>query len=257
MLKIENLTIQYNQEKPILKNFHLTMKKGEIVCIVGESGSGKTTILKSILGILPSSSNIISGLVEYNEESILNLTNCEFRKLRGKKISMIFQNSIESLNPVRKIGSQYIEYIRIHSNLTKKEANDKAIKMLKNMHLSNPENIMKSYQHQLSGGMKQRIGIAMAMTFEPELLLADEPTSALDITTQAQIINQILELRNTYNTGIIIVTHNLGLASYIADKIIVMKNGEVMDRGTRDEIINYPKSDYTKKLLQSIPNMEE
>ena len=159
---------------------------------------------------------------------------------------MISQDCGATLNPIRKIGSQYIEYINAHTNLNKTEAENKALSMLEKVRLPEVKNIMNSYPYELSGGMKQRVGIAMALTFEPELVLADEPTSALDVTTQAQIVKQMMELRDEFNTGIIIVTHNMGVAAYMAD----------VDNGTREEIINNPKSDYTKKLLKAIPEMD-
>ncbi len=171
-------------------------------------------------------------------------------------MSMIFQDCGGTLNPIRKIGSQYVEYIRTHQSMTKKEAWDKAVSMLTKMRLPDAENIMNSYPYQLSGGMRQRVGIAMAMTFNPELLLADEPTSALDVTTQAQIVRQMMELRDDFGTGIIIVTHNIGVAAYMADQLIVMHHGKVVDHGTREEVLNNPTSDYTRKLLEAVPEME-
>ena len=169
---------------------------------------------------------------------------------------MIFQDCGGTLNPIRRIGSQFVEYIRIHTDISKQEAWDKARSMLEKMRLPDSENIMKSYPHQLSGGMRQRVGIAIAMTFNPELLLADEPTSALDVTTQAQIVREMMELRDRFGTGIIIVTHNLGVAAYMADQLIVMQHGKVVDRGTRDEVMDHPTSEYTRNLLQSVPELE-
>lgn len=171
-------------------------------------------------------------------------------------MSMIFQDCGGTLNPLRRIGSQYVEYICIHSDKSKEEAKKLALSMLEKMRLPDSDNIMKSYPHQLSGGMRQRVGIAMAMTFNPELLLADEPTSALDVTTQAQIVRQMMELRDSFGTGIIIVTHNLGVAAYMADQLIVMQHGKVVDMGSRDDVINHPTSEYTNKLLAAVPEME-
>ena len=177
----------------------------------------------------------------------------EWRKLRGTEMSMIFQDSGAMINPVRKIGAQYVEYIRAHENISKKDAFDKGVEMLEKMRLPSGDNIMRSYPFQLSGGMRQRVGIAMAMTFQPKLLLGDEPTSALDVTTQAQIVRQMMELRDTYNTSIIVVTHNIGVAAYMADKIVVMKNGHVVEHGDREQILHHPSEDYTKNLLASVP----
>lgn len=255
MLEVRDLSVQYGKNPPTIENFNLSMKKGEIISIVGESGSGKTTVIRAVLGALAGSGKVTSGDICLYGESLLNNTRDEWRKLRGTKMSMIFQDCGSTLNPIRKIGSQYIEYICAHSDKSKKEAWTQAVSMLEKMHLSDVENIMNSYPHQLSGGMRQRVGIAFAMTFNPELLLADEPTSALDVTIQAQIVRQMMELRDSFGTGIIIVTHNLGVASYMSDKIIVMQNGKVVDMGTRDEVINNPTSEYTKKLLQATPEM--
>lgn len=258
MLKIKNLTIHYDgDEKPVIEDFHLSVKKGEIVGIVGESGSGKTTVIKSIIGALSHDSKVLSGSILFDGKELLGSSDIELRKNRGKNLAMIFQDGRNTLNPIRRIGSQYIEYIQQHSNLSKKEARNKAVEMLKKMRLPDPENIMESYPHQLSGGMCQRVGIAMAMTFNPQILLADEPTSALDVTTQAQIVQELINLRDNFNTSILIITHNLGVAAYMSDKIIVMKNGKIVEEGMPKEIIANPKSSYTKLLLNSVPGIGE
>ena len=255
MLDIKNLTIQYAENPPVLEDFRLSMKKGEIVGVVGESGSGKTTVIRSILGALPAGGKIRSGDILFEGNSLLRLRPEEWRRIRGTAISMIFQDCGGALNPVRKTGSQFVEYIRTHSRMGRKEAWALGVSMLEKMRLPEAENIMNSYPHQLSGGMRQRVGIAMAMTFQPRLLLADEPTSALDVTTQAQIVRQMMELREKSGTGIIMVTHNLGVAAYMADRLLVMKNGKVVEQGTRDEVINHPENDYTKSLLESVPEI--
>lgn len=256
MLEIKDLAVQYGNQAPTIEHFNLSMKKGEIISVVGESGSGKTTVIRAVLGALSGAGRITSGDILYHGESLLKNSKSDWRKIRGSKMSMIFQDCGGTLNPIRKIGSQYVEYIRTHQSMTKKEAWDKAVSMLTKMRLPDAENIMNSYPYQLSGGMRQRVGIAMAMTFNPELLLADEPTSALDVTTQAQIVRQMMELRDDFGTGIIIVTHNIGVAAYMADQLIVMHHGKVVDHGTREEVLNNPTSDYTKKLLEAVPEME-
>ena len=256
MLEIKDLAVQYGKQDPTIEHFNLSMKKGEIISIVGESGSGKTTVIRAVLGALPGAGRVSSGDILFHGESLLKNTGNEWRKIRGSKMSMIFQDCGGTLNPIRKIGSQYVEYIRTHESVSKQEAWNKAVSMLSKMRLPDVENIMNSYAYQLSGGMRQRVGIAMAMTFNPELLLADEPTSALDVTTQAQIVRQMMELRDDYGTGIIIVTHNIGVAAYMADQLIVMHHGKVVDHGTREEVLNNPTSDYTKKLLAAVPEME-
>ena len=255
MLEIKDLTIQYGDKLPVVENFSLSLKKGEIITIVGESGSGKSTVLSSILGLLPNGGKIISGDIIYNGESMLNKSLNQWRELRGTEITMISQDSGGTLNPIRKIGKQFVEYIQTHSKMSAKEAEEKAKDMFSKVNLPDPEIIMKSYPHQLSGGMKQRVGIAMALTFHPKIILADEPTSALDVITQAQIVKEIMGLRKKFDTSIIMVTHNLGVAAYISDKIIVMQNGKIVDAGNKNEVIENPKSDYTKKLLAAVPEI--
>lgn len=256
MLEIKDLAVQYGNQDPTIEHFDLSMKKGEIISVVGESGSGKTTVIRAVLGALPGAGRVACGDILFHAKSLLQNSQSDWRQLRGSKISMIFQDCGGTLNPIRKIGSQYVEYICTHEPMAKKEAWQKAVSMLSKMSLPDAENIMNSYPYQLSGGMRQRVGIAMAMTFNPELLLADEPTSALDVTTQAQIVRQMMELRDDYGTGIILVTHNIGVAAYMADQLIVMHHGKVVDRGSREEVLNHPTSDYTKKLLESVPEME-
>ena len=255
MLEIKDLTIQYGDKDPVVENFSLSLKKGEIITIVGESGSGKSTVLSSILGLLPNGGKIISGDIIYNGESMLSKSLNQWRELRGTEITMISQDSGGTLNPIRKIGKQFVEYIQTHSKMSVKEAEEKAEDMFSKVNLPDPEIIMKSYPHQLSGGMKQRVGIAMALTFHPKIILADEPTSALDVITQAQIVKEIMDLRKKFDTSIIMVTHNLGVAAYISDKIIVMQNGKIVDAGNKNEVIQNPRSEYTKKLLEAVPEI--
>ena len=254
MLHLEDVSITYGKNpEPTVSGIHLDMKQGEIVSIVGESGSGKSTVIRAILGCLPGGGYVSSGDIQFEGNSLLGYSKEEWRELRGTEISMIFQDSGAMINPIRKIGSQYVEYITTHQKMSKKEAWGKGVEMLERMRLPNGDNIMRSYPFQLSGGMRQRVGIAMAMTFQPKLLLGDEPTSALDVTTQAQIVRQMMELRERYHTSIIVVTHNIGVAAYMADKIIVMKQGRIVDAGDRETILHNPSDPYTKNLLASVP----
>lgn len=257
MLKIDNITVQYGNNKPTIEDFSLEISSGEIVAIVGESGSGKTTVIRSVLGLLPGQGKVTKGDIVFEGDSLLNYTQKQWNQCRGTKMSMIFQDCGAMINPNRRIGSQFVEYIRVHEDMPKDKAKEKAIGMLNRMRLPQAKDIMRKYPFQLSGGQRQRVGIAMAMTFQPKLLIADEPTSALDVTTQSQIVKEMMELRDKYDTSIMIVTHNLAVAVYMADKIIVMKDGEVVDRGTRDEILNNTTSDYTKRLLASVPTWRE
>ncbi len=254
MLEIKDVTISY-KERPTVKDFSLSLKQGKICSIVGESGSGKTTVIRAVLGLLAGGGKVTKGDILFEGKSLLSNTKEQWRKLRGTDISMIFQDSGAMTNQTRIIGNQFVEYIRTHKNMTKKDAWDMGIQMLERMRLPSGDNIMKSYPFQLSGGMRQRVGIAMAMTFQPKLLLADEPTSALDVTTQAQIVRQMMELRDEYRTSIIVVTHNLGVAAYMADAIIVMKNGKIVDAGDREQILNHSQSDYTRNLLDAVPSL--
>lgn len=221
MLEIKNITICY-KDRPAVKHFSMTLRQGEIASFVGESGSGKTTVIRAVMGLLAGGGRVVEGDILFEGKSLLKNTPAQWRKLRGVDISMVFQDSGTMLNPIRKIGNVFVEYIRTHQHISKAEAWQRGIAMLERMRLPSGGNIMNSYPFQLSGGMRQRVGIAMAMTFQPKLLLADEPTSALDVTTQAQIVRQMMELRDEYGASILIVTHNLGVAAYMSDWIVVM-----------------------------------
>ena len=257
-IEVKNLTVHYTSEgKEIhaVNDVSFSLQKGETLGLVGETGAGKTTIAKSILRILPEPpAQVDSGRILLEGKDLLPLSNDEMRKIRGKRISMIFQDPMTALNPVMRVGAQIAEGITLHEHLSKKDAEEKAKKMLEMVGI--PGSRYRDYPHQFSGGMKQRVVIAMALACSPDLLLADEPTSALDVTTQAQIVRQMMELRDDFGTGIIIVTHNIGVAAYMADQLVVMQNGKVVDQGTRDEVMNHPTSDYTKKLLAAVPEME-
>ena len=254
LLEITNVDISYGK-RLIVKNCNLTLEKGEICSIVGESGSGKTTVIRAVLGLLAGGGKVTAGDIVYEGRSLLTLSDKEWRALRGHDISMIFQDSGAMMNQTRLIGKSYVEYILTHEAISKKEAWAKGAEMLGRMRLPDPDRIMRSYPFQLSGGMRQRVGIAMGMTYQPKLLLADEPTSALDVTTQAQIVRQFMDLRDEYGTSIIIVTHDLGVASYMGDKIVVMRNGEIVDQGQRDYILHQSKNDYTNMLLDAVPSL--
>ncbi|MBD8047556.1 ABC transporter ATP-binding protein [Clostridium faecium] len=256
MFLYENVSIQYDGNIA-LSNFSLMMGNKEIVALVGESGSGKTSVIRGAMGLLSGKGEIVDGDILFEGKSLLNRTSKQWQEIRGKKISMIFQDSGAMLNPIRTIGSQFIEYICTHEDMNKKDAWEKGRLMLEKMGLSNSERIMKSYTFQLSGGMRQRVGIAMAMTFNPKLLLADEPTSALDVTTQAQIVKEMMDLRDHYDTSILIVTHNLGVAAYMADRILVMKDGKIIEEGKTEDVIRHPKDIYTRNLIDAVPDMRE
>ncbi len=254
MLELKDVMISY-KNVPTVEHFSMHMKQGQIISLVGESGSGKTTVIRAILGLLPGGGKVTGGEITFEGEDILAYSAEKWRKLRGSDISMIFQDSGAMMNPTKKIGTVFTEYIRTHEKISKKEAWEKGITMLERMRLPAADNVMNSYPFQLSGGMRQRVGIAMGMTYQPKLLLADEPTSALDVTIQAQIVRQMMQLREDYNTSIIVVTHNLGVAAYMSDYIIVMKHGRIEDQGTREYILKESQNAYTRKLLDAVPSL--
>lgn len=250
MLEIKDLCVSYG-EKTVVNHFHLKLEQGRICTIAGESGSGKTTVIRAVFGLLAAGGRVTAGDILFEGKSLLSGSKEEWRKLRGMGMSMIFQDTGAMLNPIRTIGGQFVEYIRIHERMPKKQAWEKAVSMLKRMQLPDSERVMKSYVFQLSGGMRQRVGIAMAMTFQPKLLLADEPTSALDAVTQAEIVRQMKDLRKE-NTSILMVTHNLGVAAFMSDEIILMKDGKITDRGDKEHLLKSENA-YTGKLLDAVP----
>lgn len=260
LLEVKNLKTSFKIGKkwvPAVEQVCFHVDPGETLGIVGESGCGKSVTSMSIMRLLPkATTKIEADEIILNGKNIANYSDKEMAQVRGTGIGMIFQDSMTSLNPVKTIGKQLDEAFIVHHSCDKNEAKNRSIEMLTKVGIPSPEKRYGEYPHQLSGGMRQRVGIAMAMTFNPELLLADEPTSALDVTTQAQIVRQMMELRDDFHTSIIIVTHNIGVAAYMADQLIVMQHGKVVDQGTRDEVMNHPTSDYTKKLLAAVPEME-
>ena len=256
LLKVSDLDISYGKNNsPVVQNVNFELDEGKILTIVGESGSGKTTVIRAILNVLPGGGRVSRGSIVFGGKDLSTLDSAGWRSLRGKDISMIFQDAGNMMNPVRTIGSQFVEYIQVHSDLDKKSAYDMAIEKLTLMNLPNPENILNSYTFELSGGMRQRVGIAMAITFQPKLLLADEPTSALDVTTQAQIVGELMFITRGTGAAMIMVTHNLGVASYLSDELMVMSQGKVVEYGKTRDVIENPKADYTKSLLASVPEI--
>lgn len=255
MLEVKGITVQYGTNPPALANFSLALRKGDILCLVGESGSGKSTVLSAIMGILPGKGRVTEGDILLDGKSVLSMKEREWETIRGRRIAAVPQSFGSTLDPIATIGSQFTEYIRAHQKISKIEARNMATEMLRSVQLPDPGSVMNSYPFQLSGGMCQRVGIAMALFFQPEYLLADEPTSALDVTTQAQIVRQIMELRKRFDAGILLVTHNLALAAYVSDNICVLRNGRIVDRGSRDEVLNRPGDAYTKNLLDSVPSI--
>lgn len=255
LLNIKDVSISYGKKESVVKSVSMILNSREIVGIVGESGSGKSTLIRAVLGLLPKGAVVSSGEIIFQGRNLLEYSKKEWKEVRGNKIAMIFQDAGASLNPIKKIGVQFIECIQCHFKISKADAYDKAVDMLKKMRLPDASRIMDSYVFQLSGGMKQRVAIAIAMTMEPELILADEPTSALDVTMQTQVVRQMMKLRDNFNTSIIIVTHNMGVASYMCDKIGVIKQGELVEWGLKQQVIKNPQHEYTRRLLNAVPEL--
>lgn len=232
------------------------LEPGKTLGIVGESGSGKSVTAYSIMQILADTGRITQGAVKYKGEDITKWDKKKMQTFRGAKCSIIFQDPMTSLNPVYTVGNQLMEAILLHTNKTKKEAKDRAIEMLTLVGVNEPESRIKQYPHELSGGMRQRVMIAMALACEPDILIADEPTTALDVTIQAQILELMQELQRKLEMSIIMVTHDLGVIASMCDEIMVMYGGRVCERGTADDIFYRPAHEYTKGLLQSIPKAD-
>lgn len=229
---------------------------GEIMGIVGESGSGKSVEAYTIIGLLQSPGKVVGGEILFDGENVLEYTPEQMEDFRGNKVSMIFQNPMTCLNPVYSIGNQLSEAILCHQKVEKKEAWDKSIEMLKLVGINNPEKRMKQYPHELSGGMRQRVMIAMGLICDPKLLIADEPTTALDVTIQAQILELIKKLQEERKMSVIFITHNLGVVAEVCDKVSVMYAGKIVEQGSVDDIFYNPSHPYTLGLMRSMPRVD-
>ena len=242
-------------EVKALNGVSFSMEEGEVLGIVGESGSGKSVTAYSIMGLTAYPGKLVGGTVHFNGHEIEKMTEKEFRKIRGNEVSIIFQDPMTSLNPVYTIGNQIVEVILLHTNKTKKEAYERAKELLELVGINEPTKRLKQYPHELSGGMRQRVMIAIALACEPKLLIADEPTTALDVTIQAQILELMQELRRKLGMSIIMITHDLGVVASMCEKIAVMYAGHIVEYGTADEIFYNPSHEYTKGLIKSIPKL--
>jgi len=244
-------------EVKALNNVSFSMKQGEVLGIVGESGSGKSVTAYSLMGLTAYPGKLIGGELRFNGHEVEKMTEKDFRKMRGEEISIIFQDPMTSLNPVYTIGNQIVEMVRLHTDKNKKEAYARAKELLELVGINEPERRLKQYPHELSGGMRQRVMIAIALACEPKLLIADEPTTALDVTIQAQILELMMELRKKLGMSIIMITHDLGVVASMCEKIAVMYAGKIVEYGTTDEIFYNPKHEYTKGLINSIPKLNQ
>ncbi len=259
LLEVDNLHTCFHTESGdvnAVNGLSMVLEKGKTLGIVGESGSGKSVTAYSIMQILADTGEITEGSIKYKGEDITKWSEKELHNFRGSKCSIIFQDPMTSLNPVYTVGNQLMEAILLHTDKTKQEAKARAIEMLTLVGVNEPESRIKQYPHELSGGMRQRVMIAMALACEPDILIADEPTTALDVTIQAQILELMQDLQKKLGMAIIMVTHDLGVIASMCDEILVMYGGRVCERGTADDIFYRPAHEYTKGLLRSIPRKD-
>ena len=259
LLSVNNLHTSFftsSGEVKAVNGVSFNLDEGKVLGIVGESGSGKSVTAYSILQILTNPGRIVNGSIKFRGQELVNSSKDVMQGIRGNKISIIFQDPMTSLNPVFTIGSQLMEAIMLHTKRNKEQAKARAIEMLKLVGMNEPDKRIDQYPHEFSGGMRQRVMIAMALACEPDILIADEPTTALDVTIQAQILDLMKELQKKLGMAIILITHDLGVVADMCDEIIVMYAGGVAERGTSDDIFYNPKHEYTKGLLKSIPNSQ-
>lgn len=258
LLEVEGLTTVFDSDYGCTVsvdhvNFHVD--KGEVVCIVGESGCGKSVTSLSIMGLLGRGGTVTEGSVVFEDKNLLTMTEKELDKIRGDRLTMIFQDPLTSLDPVFTVGNQLMESIRKHMRLSKEEARKRAEQILGKVGMPDPHGVMKKYPHTLSGGMRQRVMIAMALACQPQILIADEPTTALDVTIQAQILDLIRDLNQKMNTSVVFITHDLGVVSELCDTVIVMYNGHIVEKAPVADIFREPLHPYTQGLLSAIPRI--
>jgi len=259
LLEIKNLQVSfktYGGEVQAVRGISFHVKPGEIIAIVGESGCGKSVTAKTIMKLLPPQAMIQNGEILLNGVNLVNKTEKEMQKIRGNEIGMIFQDPMTSLNPTTKVGYQIAEGLMNHKNISKQEALNQAVKMLETVGIPLPEKRINQYPHEFSGGMRQRVMIAIALACQPKLLIADEPTTALDVTIQAQILKLMKQLQEQTDTSIILITHDLGVVAELCDRVVVMYAGQVVETGSVNEIFTNPSHPYTQSLLNSMPRLD-
>lgn len=258
LLQVKNLSIAFRMEEMTAQAVYdvsFGLEKGKSLGIVGESGCGKTITVMSILRLLPSNGQLLSGEINFNGENILNYTDKQMQLIRGNSIALIPQDPLTSLNPLYTVGEQISEVIMEHQHISKKEAKNKAIEAMKSVSIPEPEERYDDYPHQFSGGMRQRIIIAMALCCNPELLIADEPTTALDVTVQAQILDLIKDVQKKFGTALLLITHDLGVVAEVCDNVVVMYAGRIVESASVERIFANPLHPYTKGLMASLPNI--
>jgi len=256
LLQVDDLTIAFaeeNKQTVVVDKVNFSVKPGEVLCIVGESGCGKSVTALSLLGLLSPSARVINGRIIYEGQDLLKMSEKELDRIRGSEVTMVFQDVMNSLNPVLTIGNQLTEVIRIHMGYDRKRAHEYAIEMISKVGLSDAKAIMKKYPHMLSGGMQQRVMIAMALACKPKLIIADEPTTALDVTIQLQIMKLLVELQKEFHMSIVLITHDIGLVAELADRVIIMYAGQFMEETSVYRLFEHPAHPYTKALLESVP----
>ncbi|WP_142826953.1 ABC transporter ATP-binding protein [Planococcus soli] len=260
LLKVDDLKVRFKTDEGYVSTVNgvsFSVEQGETLAIVGESGSGKSVTSLALMGILPANGEIYEGAITFEDKDLRSLSKKEYRKMRGDDIAMIFQEPMTALNPVFTIGYQLRETLIVHNNMNKEQAHKKGIEMLETVGIPDSDRVMGRFPHQLSGGMRQRVMIAMALSCNPKLLIADEPTTALDVTIQAQILTLLRNLKKNSNTSIIIITHDLGVVAELADRVVVMYAGEVVEVAPIQELFDNPRHPYTRGLISSIPKIHD
>lgn len=260
LLSVKNLSTEFPVKKGIVRaveDVSFDVDQGEILAIVGESGSGKSVTTLSIMGLLAEPGHVAGGSLEFEGKDLATLSEKQYRELRGNDMAMIFQEPMTSLNPVYRVGNQIVEAIRTHEKVSKAEAKDRAVDLLRKVGIPSPEARINDYPHQMSGGMRQRVMIAMALACNPKLLIADEPTTALDVTIQAQILDLLRRLRDDTGMAVLLITHDLGVVSETADRVVVMYCGQVVEEAEVRTLFDHPMHPYTLGLLKSIPRLED
>ena len=256
VIDIRNLTAR-TAASPILRDVSLSVNAGEVMALVGESGAGKSTIAKAVLGILPAGIKVTAGNILFEGTDLLTLPPAKFRELLGVRIALIPQDPLTSLNPARRIGGQLTDGLRLRAGMSSRDATSKALDLLNDVHIREPERVLQRYPHELSGGMRQRVLIAQAFSLNPHVIIADEPTTALDVTVQKQVLRLIRDMQREHKTTLLFVTHDLGVVAQISDAMTVLYGGKVLEQGRTADVLAAPKSPYTQALLAASPRYDK